>query len=220
MLDRCIVWRLCSLLYSNPPRPQYSIWHGQSHHFTELPHRLSWYYWDRTDWFKSYLLHRKFTINIGDSCSSHANFNCGVPQGSIWGPILFSIHASSWPYHQEAQHLLPLLWYVDDTVILDVNLIPTANFNYYLADIKCWMSQNFIQLYESKSVNLANQAQWTCCLSFSDLEKLFMLLSLLDLTIGIHYTLASVVINALSHLQQVQLLGLWLTLKESTSLLS
>ena len=38
-------------------------------------------------WFKSYLPDRSFTVNIGKEYSNHGNLSCGVPQGSILGPL-------------------------------------------------------------------------------------------------------------------------------------
>jgi len=43
-------------------------------------------------WFMSYLSNRTFSMMIGDLSSSCASLSCGVPQGSILGPILFSLY--------------------------------------------------------------------------------------------------------------------------------
>ena len=45
-------------------------------------------------WFKSYLCERKFNISIKTTYSSPASILCGVPQGSILGPLLFLLYVN------------------------------------------------------------------------------------------------------------------------------
>jgi len=46
------------------------------------------------NWFKSYLTDREQYVQINDTQSSLSNCNFGVPQGSILGPILFTIYVN------------------------------------------------------------------------------------------------------------------------------
>ena len=64
-------------------------------------------------WFKSYLTARKQRL-INGCLSSQSNLLCGVPQGSILGPLLFLIYINDLP--NCLKFTTPCL-YADDTQI-------------------------------------------------------------------------------------------------------
>ena len=70
-----------------------------------------------TEWFRSYLQSRYQAVKIHNVTSEQLPVTCGVPQGSILGPLLFSIYLyttdlPSIPHHSSAQ------CYVDDTKLI------------------------------------------------------------------------------------------------------
>ena len=44
------------------------------------------------EWFKNYLSGRQQFIQIGTNKSTCSSIKCGVPQGSILGPLLFLVY--------------------------------------------------------------------------------------------------------------------------------
>ena len=45
-------------------------------------------------WTLNYVMHRKQFVQIDDTCSEVKNVNFGVPQGSFFGPVLFTIYVA------------------------------------------------------------------------------------------------------------------------------
>ena len=52
---------------------------------------------ETTKWFKSYLSNRTFKVHIKNTFSEPGNLLCGVPQGSILGPLLFLLYVNGMP---------------------------------------------------------------------------------------------------------------------------
>ena len=65
-------------------------------------------------WFTSYLSDRRQTVDLSGSFSPMSRISCGVPQGSILGPLLFLVYVNDMP----AAVTNKLLLYADDSGIL------------------------------------------------------------------------------------------------------
>ena len=72
-------------------------------------------------WFKSYLTNRKQYVSLNGCDSDIKDINCGVPQGSVLGPILFLLYINDLP---NISKKLKFFLFADDTNIYyeDANL--------------------------------------------------------------------------------------------------
>ena len=64
-------------------------------------------------WFELYLSNR-FQVSIKNKYSNVANINCGVPQGSILGPLLFLLYVNDMPQAVDGE----LFLYADDSCLV------------------------------------------------------------------------------------------------------
>ena len=61
------------------------------------------------DWFKSYLSNRNQYVSINGYESGLAPLNCGIPQGTVLGPLLFL------PYINDPNQAIKFHHFADDT---------------------------------------------------------------------------------------------------------
>jgi len=66
------------------------------------------------EWFQNYLANREFTVTFNGTDSDIQTLDCGVPQGSCLGPILFSIFTNDLPFVLENS---TMALYADDSTI-------------------------------------------------------------------------------------------------------
>ena len=74
-------------------------------------------------WTFNYIMHRKQLAQIDDTCSEVKNVNCGVPQGSILGPMIFNIYVADLQENVNVE----CFQYADDTTIYDHAKISDLN---------------------------------------------------------------------------------------------
>ncbi len=113
-------------------------------------------------WFESYLSDSSFKVSWRGEVSKSQHLATGVPQGSVLGPLLFSVYMASlgsviqkhgFSYHCYTDDTqLYLSFYPDDpTIVTRISVCPT--------DISCWIKYHHLQLNLAKTellVVLAN----------------------------------------------------------------
>ena len=110
------------------------------------------------DWFRSYLSQRRQSVVINGTRSSYRNLSFGVPQGSVLGPILFTLYTT--PLGAIARkYQLNFHLYADDTQLYmafkpnNAESLPLiiSNIQNCVIDIKSWMTANMLQLNMDKT---------------------------------------------------------------------
>ena len=103
------------------------------------------------DWFKSYLHGRKQFVQYKESSSDILNIECGVPQGSVLGPLLFIIYSNDLPKSVKSSKTI---LFADDTTIY----VTGPNKNRLFSDIRKdlellidWFRANKLSLNISKT---------------------------------------------------------------------
>ena len=114
---------------------------------------------DALRWVESYLSARTQVIRIGDATSQPTHLPCGVPQGSVLGPLLFNIYChdlgSVFVKHGVHYHM-----YADDTQLYvevprDQPERATDSLSCVIKDVKEWMTLNKLTLNCSKTEVIA-----------------------------------------------------------------
>ena len=107
-----------------------------------------WYSRKILDWFKSYLTNHSQQCSVNDCLSDFTNLKCGVPQGTILGPLLLLIYINHLPSFSV------LRMYADDTHITyagsDLHLIQ-ASLSHNLEKLTKWLVSNRLTLNATKT---------------------------------------------------------------------
>ena len=123
-----------------------------------LLHRLQhWFGLHGTslDWFSSYLTSRSQAVSIQNSTSSFSNLSYGLPQGSVLGPLLFTLYTT--PLGSViSKNSIKYHLYADDTQLY-ISFTPSNStsslemLSNTFSDILSWMNSNKLLLNPSKT---------------------------------------------------------------------
>ena len=126
------------------------------------------------NWFKSYLTGRCQRIKLGDCLSSKADLKFGGPQGSVLGPLLFTLYTT--PLNSMIfEHAIPHHLYADDSQLYvsfaSGNSAATLN---GLASVQSWISTTKLKLNADKTefLLIGNERQRRKYLSMFPIELL------------------------------------------------
>ena len=124
------------------------------------------------DWFSSYLSNRTQFVEIDGQNSSRKQIMCGVPQGSILGPLLFLLYVND--IHQACES--SILSFADDTTlyISDHNLISLfGKVNEEINKLYKWFCANKLSLNANKTKYIVIRPKHRRC----DLDNMNVLIN-------------------------------------------
>ena len=102
-------------------------------------------------WFESYLTHRTQFVTYNGAKSKKLQIKCGVPQGSILGPLLFLIYIND--LHTVCKHSFPILFADDTNLFLSGKNLDDMQtlLNEELTEIDLWLKANKLSLNIKKT---------------------------------------------------------------------
>ena len=103
------------------------------------------------EWFRSYLSNRRQFVTYRDTSSEIRDVACGVPQGSVLGPLLFIIYTNDLPNALDNSHCI--LFADDTTIYCSSNNLCTlrSDIEQDMNSLSDWFCANKLSLNVSKT---------------------------------------------------------------------
>ena len=121
----------------------------------------------------SYLSNRRQRVCLKGITSNYVSVNCGVPQGSVIGPILFSMAMDSLEPVHENTHFVK---YAEDLSVLHFMRDSADKLQDEMNEIESWTARHSLKINFTKSciINVVTKRSIVCspvCLSGHDLSS-------------------------------------------------
>ena len=104
-------------------------------------------------WFTSYLSNRKQVVDVQGTMSSPQAITCGVPQGSILGPLLFLLYVNDMP----SSVTCDLMLYADDSALIVAgrNVCEIEQrLSQEMISLSTWLESNKLSLHLGKTESI------------------------------------------------------------------
>ena len=107
-------------------------------------------------WFDSYLSDRQQKCVVNDELSGSRAVTCGLPQGSLTGPLLFLIYINDLIYINCPTKVLPQIYADDTSISIAASSLPELELalNAELANLHEWLNVNNLSLIILPKLNL------------------------------------------------------------------
>ena len=108
-------------------------------------------------WFRSYLKSRNCMVNVRESYSSKRELVCSVPQGSLGGPILYTVYAST--MQSVVPEEIDLHGFADNHILKRsikassrvAERESVSSLESTVLNVKTWMDQNRLKMNDGKT---------------------------------------------------------------------
>ena len=103
------------------------------------------------DWYRSYLTNRKQFVSLDGIDSGLRNVTCGVPQGSLLGPLLLLVYINDFQF---SSNMLSFILFADDSSVFFSHKNPQTlleTVNSELSNVTLWIHANKLSLNLQKT---------------------------------------------------------------------
>ena len=111
---------------------------------------------------KSYLTKRQFMVKYLDAITATFPIEAGIPQGSVFGPLLFSIYTADLPISTE----ITIATFADDTALLAPHanpIIASSTLQWDLDSMEKWFHKWGFKIKEKKSTHVTFTLRKQAC---------------------------------------------------------